>query len=495
MHRATLVLLFATVALALAAPLLAAPSGKVVFVSNRTSGDRELYVVNPDGSALRRLTFNTLVERQPAWSPDHRRIAFSAFDPAPGNWDIYSIDSSGGDLRRLTTDPARDDAPQWTADGRVVYQHGALAGPATVWIVNADGSGAHQLPTGSGNAITPSASPQGSAIAFASDRAEPGVWAIYTMRLNGQALRQITFPEAGVDAQPRFSPSGNDIVFIRDNGTADNDLYLVHANGQQQLQLTNTPNRIEFLPSWASDDRLVFTAFDENFFASLSTRSIATGADEPLTTVQRAPFTENFDGGVLDSSLWHTISDPGGSIGPQDGRLLASISGAAVPGGPFNQIDEHVGSQCSLKGDFDVQVDYSLLTWPQFGGVAAALQAFFGSGGISRTSGPWTPPYNQQYVGYTDSGADAVNTFDTAGSLRLVREGGTLSAYERGEGRDWTLVTRGSAPNPVTYGVGLTANGDQFAHQDTTVAFDNLQLSSGVLSCPEWWEDFNADAY
>jgi TolB protein len=111
----------ATAALALASGAAAKPAapGSIVFTSDRANGERELYVVNRDGSDLHRLTFNSLFERQAAWSPDRSRIAFSARD-ASGNWDLYTIDSSGGDLQRLTTDPGRDDSPQWTPDGRIV---------------------------------------------------------------------------------------------------------------------------------------------------------------------------------------------------------------------------------------------------------------------------------------------------------------------------------------------------------------------------------------
>lgn len=469
----------------------AAAAGPIVFVSTRANGSRELYVVNRDGSGLRRLTYNSLEERQPAWSPDRSRIAFSALDPTTGNWDIYSVDANGGDLRRLTTDPERDDAPQWTSDGRIVYQHGPFSCPCQAWIVNADGSGTRQLPTGPGNAITPTASPGGDTIAFSSDRAGNGTWAIYTMKLNGQSLKQITLPTAGMDAQPRFSPNGNDIAFVRDNGTQDNDIYVVHTNGQGLTRMTNTPDRSEFWLSWSGSD-VVFSALGPNGWHLYSIPTTG-GGDSPLSTWPKAPFVEGFDGPALDSSLWHVISDPGGSVGIDGGRLVASISGSAVPGGQYNQVDEHIGSQCTLNGDFDLQVDYSLLTWPDFGGVYAALQAFFGNGGISRNSGPWTPPYNQQYVGWTDTGYGSINTLDTSGTLRLVRTSGTLATYERSGSSTWTLVFAGNAPNPVVYGMGLWADGSQFAHEDASVAFDDFRLSSGAVTCPDWWQDLAPD--
>jgi hypothetical protein len=43
-------------------------------------------------------------------------------------------------------------------------------------------------------------------------------------------------------------------------------------------------------------------------------------------------------------------------------------------------------------------------------------------------------------------------------------------------------------------GFGLWTPGDQFQHEDASVAYDNFRLNSGVLSCPSWWSDNFADS-
>src|SRR5262249_28599020 len=64
----------------------APPAGTIAFVSNRDGND-EIYVMNGDGSAQKRLTDNPANDESPAWSPDHARIAFTS--DRDGNNEIY----------------------------------------------------------------------------------------------------------------------------------------------------------------------------------------------------------------------------------------------------------------------------------------------------------------------------------------------------------------------------------------------------------------------
>jgi WD40-like Beta Propeller Repeat len=481
----------AVFALAVAAPA-SGGTGRIVFGSNRADGQRDLYVVNADGGGEHRLTFdgNALLERQAVWSPDGTRVAFAGL--AAGNWDIYTVDAAGGDLQRLTSDPAIDDWPRWTADGRIVFERGPLNGQNPVWIVNADGSGAQQLPIGTAFGAEPS--PHGQKIAFA--RCDGGTCRIYVSQLNGEAQKQITgVSEAGVfgDFAPRWSPSGNDIAFLRDVNGVDNDIYVVHANGTDLRRVTDTPARVEFGESWSTDGtELVFFADGR-----LRAVSLVDGSERAVNTRPRAPFADDFSDGLFDASVWHRIIDPGASLAETDGRLVASIAGSAVPGGVFNQVDAHYGSQCSLPGDFDYQVDYQLLTWPQHGGFFASLNAFFADAAVARQSNPWDPPYDEQYGGWrgvSDFAGNWINTTDTSGSLRLVRTGGTIFTYERSGGSDWNLIFSGAGVTGVgVIGLALNTQASSFGHMDGSVAYDNFRLNSGELSCPDWWQDFSPD--
>src|SRR5207248_3227907 len=138
-----------------------------------------------------------------------------------------------------------------------------------------------------------------------------------------------------------------------------------------------------------------------------------------------APLLETFSSDIRDP-IWHTIQfGTATSLTQTDGRLEITIGADAQPGPPFNVIEAHYGLNCSLPGDFDIQVDYSLLEWPPANGAFAQLAAFFANAGIFRQSAPFGEFYNAN----SGSVFNVVPTADLSGSFRLVRTNGRLLAY------------------------------------------------------------------
>lgn len=93
------------------APAVSQPAltGTLVF---QTSNGGDIYIMNADGSGLRRLTYGF----DPALSPDGQQVAFTRWDEPRGLW---MIDVDGGNERHLFT-ANRPRSPTWTPDGAAI---------------------------------------------------------------------------------------------------------------------------------------------------------------------------------------------------------------------------------------------------------------------------------------------------------------------------------------------------------------------------------------
>jgi tricorn protease len=108
----------------------------------------DLFIVDRDGGAARRLTSHPGIESFPRFSPDGTWIAFSAqYD---GNTDVFIVPVEGGEPRRLTWHPDVDTARGWSNDGRrVIFASGRTNPPIQYpkfWTIGVDGGMPESMP-------------------------------------------------------------------------------------------------------------------------------------------------------------------------------------------------------------------------------------------------------------------------------------------------------------------------------------------------------------
>jgi dipeptidyl aminopeptidase/acylaminoacyl peptidase len=77
-----------------------------------------LFSMNADGPDLRRVTQDSILEEDPTWSPDGRRIAFAATLPRDVRRDLYVVNLDGSGLTKLLPNGADNRQPEWSPDGR-----------------------------------------------------------------------------------------------------------------------------------------------------------------------------------------------------------------------------------------------------------------------------------------------------------------------------------------------------------------------------------------
>lgn len=150
------------------------PDGsKLAFASDR-SGRFQIYVMRADGSRVRRLTRDAANDTQPAWSPNGSRIVFSSdrlvdakdrLAKARGYviGHLWVMNSDGSRLRRLTHGEVDDHGPAWSPNGRLIAFSNDETDPPELDTMLPDGTGRHW--TGQ-TGTSPDWSPNGKEVAF-----------------------------------------------------------------------------------------------------------------------------------------------------------------------------------------------------------------------------------------------------------------------------------------------------------------------------------------
>jgi len=91
------------------------PDGKKLAFCSSRDGNAEIYVVNTDGTNIRRITFNSAIDTAPSWSPTGREIAFTS--DRTGFPQLYLMDAEGGNVRKVSFGGDYLDSPVWSPDG------------------------------------------------------------------------------------------------------------------------------------------------------------------------------------------------------------------------------------------------------------------------------------------------------------------------------------------------------------------------------------------
>ena len=258
------------------------PNGKQIAFARDIGGHGEIYVMNATGGGARALTHGAPNHFDPMWSPDGKTIAYSRITTSHGqtlSGQVEKVPASGGASTQVTNGTGGyDEVLGWSPDGtqiafeRIVGGVGAVfvtgkGGPRQVtakgedgylgawspngqkiafvqtaknafgdiWVMNADGTGAHALVIDRGDDTDPRWAPNGKQIAYASSKTAH--YEIYTVGAAGGS-RQVSH-ENGDAKDPAWSPDSTKIAFSTEvNGQSQ--IAVVNATGAGQRTLTNS---------------------------------------------------------------------------------------------------------------------------------------------------------------------------------------------------------------------------------------------------------------
>lgn len=245
---------------------VSARSAAIAFTA--TNATIDVYVVNGDGSGLRRLVRGY----GPVWSPDGRRLVFSRLkdsgfraihhdEPLPWNA-LFSVRADGSGLQHLSPASADDEYPSWSPDGlRLVFVHhrhnaSGYREASQLYVMRADGR-ARRLVAPCSEQGRPAWSPDGRQIAFVG-RGQT----LMLVRPDGTGVRRLPGGVA-FETGPAWSPEGRRVVFVG----ADSNLYVTVVSTGKRTRVAS--GDIDGRPDWSPDGRkIVFHSWASRTFAS-----------------------------------------------------------------------------------------------------------------------------------------------------------------------------------------------------------------------------------
>jgi len=268
----------------------------------------DIWTVDHDGGAARRLTAHPANESNPLWSPDGKQIAFAS--DRHGSGCVFVMTAEGGDIRRLTWSDRGETPTGWTPDGAAVLLHARKNGEVDweprLYRVPIDG-GQQTLVMNCG-ATNGRYSPDGEWLAFnrgASRWWRTGYrgsanWDVWVRNVESGEFRQLTDFD-GTDMYPQWDDRGRGLYFLSDREDTHN-VWFQPLDGTARKVTSVKGDRIRDFTVSADGRRLAYTQWDKVYVQSLPNGpareiEIHASADGPENPIALRTFTGDADEG------------------------------------------------------------------------------------------------------------------------------------------------------------------------------------------------------
>ena len=217
--------------------------GKIAFgvIADSTA---VIWTMRSDGSAVTRISPDTLRAESPAWFPDGSGIVFSGFNENLGSSTIMSMTPGGAGIEHLLTTRYFDTAPDWDPDRDFLLfeRLDPQDGNTDIFKLVESPSETIALTSLPEADRTPKCSPLGKTIIFCSYRDNLGPGEVYRMNPDGSNQRSLTGGLGGQD--PCWSPDGEWIAFTRISDDTSR-ICITRSDGTLPRELTTGD-----LPDW-----------------------------------------------------------------------------------------------------------------------------------------------------------------------------------------------------------------------------------------------------
>jgi Tol biopolymer transport system component/imidazolonepropionase-like amidohydrolase len=268
-----------------------------------------LWTVPAGGGEARPITDISLDARQPAWSPDGRRLAFQAYRSS--TWQIWTINADGSDLKPVTSSPYDDREPTWSPDGSRIAFSSDRSGTYDIWVLTLASGALQQVTFAASNEFMPAWRGAGELVYVSDREGQPGFYGTSVAAASSGTPDRLIAASRGALAAPAFGPDGSmafnaiaagrSRLMIGDRNIADAD-----------------EDVFPFRPQWISPTELLYTAdgrIKRRPAAGGPARLIEFSADVSFTRQAFTPKRHRFDlpGPQPVQGVEHPVISPDGS--------------------------------------------------------------------------------------------------------------------------------------------------------------------------------------
>lgn len=277
-----------------------APDLPIAVISSPGQDARQsqLILVSADGQTARTGATFTGSKGLVRWSPDGTRLAFTGVpDSATGTGrDLWVVNADGTGLHQVSTDDRGTDFFLWLPDGRILRHQSTPPGvvPPGGWVVAPAGAGG-ALPVTAANGLTVgelAVSADGTRAAFL------GLDGLYAAQFDGTGARRV-----GVGEWPRWSPSGDRLAYLTTSAPG--------AGGQWAVAVVRAdatgapvviPTGAAFFATdltWSRDGaRVAWIAQQDQGYRALSAAADGSGSGSATAVIPRSAGVTPFDWSV-----------------------------------------------------------------------------------------------------------------------------------------------------------------------------------------------------
>lgn len=261
-------------------------NGRIAYMREDPAGHWQIWVANSALTTAKQLTHGHYDSGWAVWSPNGKRLAFDSnrSDPTPTNSqhvnDVFVMNPDGAGVRKLTDSKGVSGDAAWSPKGSLIAfdaDRGNRKGFSSIYVMPPTGRKLRKLtnPRRPFSDYKPRFSPDGTHLVFLRERgtSDFGPAALFTVRLDGSHLRRLTPFSLRADDSD-WSPDGKRIVFDGYPNGPYGDIYVVDATGGAPVNVTHdTTGQAD--PVWSPDGRSILF-LDNGFLNGVGRTGLAT---------------------------------------------------------------------------------------------------------------------------------------------------------------------------------------------------------------------------